>query len=133
MDDYRDAHRALSGENEIEKGFDEKQMSLSTDNQHSCLKAYAVTLSDGCFNEARWYGLTWIGGGKKKKKVIVPRFKRIDARPDPDCNQCFCTRQRELRARLSCSLRGIDRAVFFGNWKRHSCGYYDISLVWSLE
>lgn len=101
------------------QGFDEKQMLLFVDNQHSCLKAYAVTLLDGCFSEARWAVIRINVDRRKKKKVIVPRFKRIDARPDLECNQCFCTRQRELRARLSCSLQSIDHAVFFfSNWKR---------------
>lgn len=89
-------------------------MLLFVDNQHSCLKAYAVTLLDGCFSEARSAVIRInVDPRGKKKKMIVPRFKRIDARPDLECNQCFCTRQRELRARLSCSLQAIDRAVFF--------------------
>lgn len=46
-------------------------MLLFVDNQHSCLKAYAVTLLDGCFSEAR-SAVIRINvdprGGKKKKR-----------------------------------------------------------------
>lgn len=119
-------------------------MLLFVDNQHSCLKAYAVTLLDGCFSEARSAVIRInVDPRGKKKKMIVPRFKRIDARPDLECNQCFCTRQRELRARLSCSLQAIDRAVFFFWGERELKTpllrrsmrllqyFYAISFIWS--
>lgn len=86
-------------------------MLLFVDNQNSCLKAYAVTLLDGCFSEARSVMIRINVDGKKKKRRLfrASNESMLDQTPNATNASAF---HKENYARLSCSLQDIVRFSF---------------------
>lgn len=122
-------------------------MLLFVDNQHSCLKAYAVTLLDGCFSEAR-SAVIRINvdprGGKKKKRKKRWLFRvSNESMLDQTSNATNASAlDKENYARAYLVLYRLSIVQFFflggrGNWKRHSCGvqcgYYNIFTRFHLS
>lgn len=116
-------------------------MLLFVDNQHSCLKAYAVTLLDGCFSEAR-SAVIRINvdprGKKKKDDCSAFQTNRCSTRPRMQPMLLHSTK-RITRALILFSTGYRSCSFFLGgeNWKRHSCGvqcgYYNIFTRFHLS
>lgn len=89
-------------------------MLLFVDNQHSCLKAYAVTLLDGCFSEARSAVIRInVDPRGKKKKDDCSAFQT---------NRCS-TRPR-MQPMLLHSTKRITRALILFSTGYRSCSFF---------